>query len=65
MRIEDNNHIIADEGKVFKRISDGLIFGNEIYLGKTWYINGKKLDEPIDEKPEDFIEVEIEENKED
>ena len=54
----DNKHIIADEGKVFKRIEDDLIFGNEIYLGYAWYINGIKLDEPKEEKAEDFEEIE-------
>ena len=57
--INDNKHIIADEGKTFRRISDQMIFGNEIYLGKTWYIGGKKLDEPIDELPEHFEEIDI------
>ena len=27
------NKITAQEGKVFRRIIDGLIFGSEIYLG--------------------------------
>lgn len=53
----DNFHIIAEEGKVFKRKSDGLIFGEEIFLGYTYYINGEKLDEPHLEVPEDFEEV--------
>ena len=57
--INDNRHIIADEGKTFRRISDQMIFGNEIYLGKTWYIGGKLLPEPIEEKPEDFEEIDI------
>ena len=51
-------HWIADEGKVFTRISDGFIFGNEIYLGYTYYINGEKLPEPKLEVIEDFEEVE-------
>lgn len=56
---KDNKaHWIADEGKVFKRISDGFIFGNEIYLGYTYYINGEKLPEPKLEVIEDFEEVE-------
>lgn len=59
--INDNKHIIADDGKVFRRISDQMLFGNEIYLGKTWYIGGRLLPEPIDEKPEDFEEIEDEE----
>lgn len=59
MTVDKNNskHIIADEGKVFKRISDGFIFGNEIYLGYTYYIGGKKLDEPHLEVVEDFEEI--------
>lgn len=60
----NSNHIIADEGKVFKRISDGFIFGNEIYLGYTYYINGEKLTEPKLEVIEDFEEVEDIYNKE-
>ena len=57
--INDNRHIIADEGKTFRRISDGFEMGEEIYLGKTWYIGGKLLPEPIEEKPEDFEEIDI------
>lgn len=61
MKIEGNK-ITAEEGKVFRRKSDGFIYGNEIYLGYTYYLNGKKLDEPHLEVPEDFEEVdEIEE----
>ena len=70
---ENPKHIIADEGKVFKRIEDGQLYGKEIYLGYSYYINGVKLDEPHLDVPEDFEEVEdetpedssvIEENKE-
>ena len=66
MTIDKNNpkHIIADEGKVFKRISDGFIYGNEIYLGYTYYLNGEKLQEPKLEVIEDFEEVEDIYNKE-
>ena len=53
----DSFHIIAEEGKVFKRKSDGLIFGEEIFLGYTYYNKGKKLDEPHLEVPEDFEEA--------
>lgn len=66
MTQDKNNkaHWIADEGKVFKRISDGFIFGNEIYLGYTYYLNGEKLSEPKLEVIEDFEEVEDIYNKE-
>lgn len=62
---KDNKaHWIADDGKVFKRISDGFIFGNEIYLGYTYYLNGEKIQEPKLEVIEDFKEVEDIYNKE-
>lgn len=50
-------HLIASEGKVLQRISDGKIFGPEIYLGYTYYLAGEKLAEPFWELPEHFIEV--------
>lgn len=66
MTQDKNNkaHWIADEAKVFKRISDGFIFGNEIYLGYTYYLNGEKLTEPKLEVIEDFEEIEDIYNKE-
>ena len=53
----ENKIIKASEGKVFRRISDGFIFGNEINLGYTYYIGGKKLEEPLLELPEHFEEI--------
>lgn len=55
-------HYIADEGKVFRRIVDQIIFGSEIYLGYTYYIGGVKLSEPKLEVIEDFEEVEDKNN---
>lgn len=49
--------IRASEGKVFRRISDGFIFGKEINLGYTHYIGREKLDEPLLEVPEHFEEI--------
>ena len=53
----DGSKITAEEGKVFKRKSDGFIYGNEIFLGYTYYLNGEKLAEPHLEVPEDFEEI--------
>lgn len=53
----ENKIIKASEGKVFRRISDGFIFGNEINLGYTYYLNGEKLKEPLLELPEHFEEI--------
>ena len=58
MTIDVNNpkHIIADEGKVLRQISSGIIMGNEVYLGKVM-IDGQLVD--------DFVEnfEEIDESK--
>ena len=48
--------IKASEGKVFRRISDGFIFGKEINLGYTYYLTGKKLEKPLIQLPEHFEE---------
>lgn len=53
----DPKHIIADEGKVFARIEDGQVYGNEIFLGYTYYIGRKKLAEPHLDVVEDFEEI--------
>lgn len=49
--------IKASEGKVFRRKSDGAIFGSELTLGYTYYIGGVKLDEPLFELPEHYEEI--------
>lgn len=49
--------IKADEGKIFRRISDGTLYGKEISLGYSYYINGIKLVEPHLDVPEDFEQI--------
>lgn len=56
MKLE-GNVLTADEGKVFRRKESGELFGNEIYLGKSYYIGGVLLNEPHDDVPEDFEEI--------
>ena len=56
-----SNIIIAQEGKVFRRKSDGMIFGKEINLGYTYYINGQKLGKPLMELSEHFEEIDDQE----
>lgn len=51
------NIIKADNGKVFRRIADGQIYGKEISLGYSYYINGVKLDEPHLDTAEDFEQI--------
>jgi hypothetical protein len=55
--MNDKITIKASEGKVLRRISDRRIFGKEISLGYTYYIGGKKLEEPLLELPEHFEEI--------
>lgn len=49
--------IKAEEGKVFRRIADGTVYGNEIDLGFTYCINGEVLDEPHLDVLEDFEQI--------
>ena len=57
-RIENGITVLtAEEGKVFKRISDEQIFGEEIWLGKAYAIGGVKLEKPMQELPEHFEEI--------
>jgi len=54
--------IIADEGKVLRRIGTDEIFGTEISLGYSYYINGELLPEPHKDVPEDFEEIDNDED---
>ena len=54
---KNEKHIIADDGKMFERITDGVSYGKEIYLGYSYFIGGEKLDVPHLDTPEDFREV--------
>lgn len=68
MKIDTNNekHIIADEGKMFRRIVSQEDYGTEIYLGYTYYIGGVLQEPPHLDVPEDFEEIDIpEEDKND
>lgn len=61
MRIEQItiSKMIADEGKVFRRKSDGMICGEEITLGYDYYDAGVGLAHPHAARPEDFEEVDM------
>lgn len=58
----NSNHLIASPGKVFQRISDEQIFGEEIHLGYTYYLGSKLLPEPLLELPEHFREIDAPHN---
>lgn len=50
-----------EDGKAWRRKSDGFIFHGEVFLGKLWFINGELLEKPIAELPEHFEQIEIDE----
>ena len=59
--------IKAEDGMVFKRKNANDVYGDEIFLGYSYYINGEKLSKPHLDVPEDFEEIpiiieEVEEN---
>ncbi len=58
MRIIQDQHTVihAEEGKVFRRKSDGYIVGRECHLGYNYYDAGLPVT-PYMSKPEDFEEV--------
>lgn len=62
MTIDPKNpkHLIADDGKIIRRIEDKKIYGFEVYLGYTYSIGGVTIDPPRLEKPEDFEEIDYE-----
>ena len=51
------NKITATEGKVLQRISDKWIAGKSITLGNTYYMYNQKLDEPFQELPQHYEEI--------
>lgn len=55
----DYTFIKADEGKCFRRKGTNEIFGTDMALGYSYYIEGVKLDEPHKDVPEDFEEIDI------
>lgn len=59
MRIDPENskHIIADNGKVFQRIVSKENYGEEIYLGYSYYIGGVLQTPPHLDTIEDFEEI--------
>ncbi len=54
---EQTKTLTASGGKVLRRIEDGNIYGESISLGYSYYIGGRKLEEPHLDVPSDFEEV--------
>lgn len=61
--IQDVTVITAEEGKVFRRKGTEDVFGEEIWLGYSHYINGVMQDPPHKDEPEDFEEIDAPEEE--
>ena len=55
--IVEDRYIKADEGKVFRRKGTHEIYGDEMYLGYSYFIDGVLQDPPHYDVPEDFEEI--------
>lgn len=55
--IRDVTVVIADTGKVLRRVADGDLIGEEVALGKVYYIGGVRQDPPHESVVSDFDEV--------
>lgn len=66
MRIEQitTTRIFADDGKVLRRKSDGIVLGDQVSLGYDYYEAGVGLSEARLMTPEDFEEIDIPEDYE-
>ena len=66
MKIEQitTTRLIAGEGKVFRRKSDGYLFGDTITLGYNYYEAGMPLAEKKLEVPDDYEEIDAPEDYE-
>lgn len=56
--------LVADEGKVFRKKSSGVIYGDTIHLGYDYYDAGVGLSQADLLTPEDFDEIDIPEDYE-
>ena len=55
-------HKTTEEGKVFKRMGHEDIMGQDLWLGYSYYIDGKKLGEKHLDVIEEFEEIDMPED---
>ena len=60
--ILNDNVLYANEGMQLRRKVDQSIYGDKIYLGYTYYINGVLQNPPHLDTPADFEEIDIPED---
>lgn len=54
---ESTKTLTAGAGRVLRRKEDGTLYGHRVTLGYSWYINGRRLDTPHADVPDDFEEA--------
>lgn len=60
MKIREERGITViepEEGLIFRRLSDGMIFDGEIWLGYAFQLGDEILKEPLKELPEHYEEI--------
>lgn len=55
----DGRTIAPEDGKILRRKSDGWQVWGRLTLGYTYYLEGKRLEEPLLELPEHYEEVDL------
>ena len=55
----DGRTIAPEDGKILRRKSDGWESWGKLTLGYTYYLGGKRLEEPLLELPEHYEEVDL------
>ena len=63
MKQIEENHYLADDGKVFRKKSTGVVHGDELFLGYSYYNDfGKILSEPHMDTIDEYEEIDDNEN---
>lgn len=53
--------ITAEEGKIYRRLTDGMLFGNQIILGYDYSLGFKRIDKEV--FYEQILDPEVQDNE--
>ena len=54
-------NITAEEGKIYRRLTDGMLFGNQIILGYDYSLGFKRIDKEV--FYEQILDPEVQDNE--
>ena len=54
---QEGNKLIAEDNKILRCKIDNIVYGNEVYMGKTFYKNGEYIPDGIDTEAKDYEEI--------